>query len=162
MKTMPIVDFCGEKVSRLICGGNPQSGYSHVSSQLDWEMTQYYDMPNSQALLDECWRHGINTFQSRGYKSAPAVDQNAYAKDRFPPEDPVRMASLIQQVKKPCIAFKIMAASRNCTTSNSTHEAFRFAFENIKPTDIVNVGMFQKYKNQVAENAVFVREILDG
>ncbi len=38
---------------------------------------------------------------------------------------------------------------------------FRVAFENIKPADMVDVGMFQKYKNQVAENAAFVREILE-
>ena len=41
-------------------------------------------------------------------------------------------------------------------------KAFRYAFENIKPTDMVDVGMFQKYKNQVAENAAFVREILEA
>lgn len=34
------------------------------------------------------------------------------------------------------------------------------AFELIKPTDAVVVGMFQKHKNQVAENAAFVREAL--
>ncbi|MFC1461026.1 hypothetical protein ACFLQR_00750, partial [Verrucomicrobiota bacterium] len=60
------VDFFGKKVTRLICGGNPLSGYSHVSSELDREMVEYYTMPNLQALLDECWRQGINTFQSRG------------------------------------------------------------------------------------------------
>lgn len=46
--TLPTVDLCGKKVSRLICGGNPLSGYSHVSSQLDREMIEYYNMPNLQ------------------------------------------------------------------------------------------------------------------
>jgi len=63
---LPTVDFFGRKVTRLICGGNPLSGYSHVSAELDREMIEYYTMPNIQALLDECRRNGINTFQSRG------------------------------------------------------------------------------------------------
>ena len=269
---LPHVDFFGKKVSRLICGGNPQSGFSHVSAALDWEMIEHYTMPNQQALLDECWRNGINTFQSRGdrhqmrtalehrlrggqmqwlaqtasefsdlkahvaelvryqplaiyhhgthtdnswhtgkldavhdvvkaihdhglpagigshipevieyieeqgwetdfymccfynlarqYKSAPATDQDAYQRDQFPAGDPPRMTALMRTLRKPCIGFKLMAASRNCTTPATTREAFRYAFANIKPGDLVDVGMFQKHKNQVAENAAIVRELL--
>jgi len=270
---LPTVDFCGTRLTRLICGGNPLSGYSHVSSDLDRDMIEYYDMPNIQALLSECWRQGINTLQSRGdrhqmrallehrqrggkiqwiaqtasefasiagniaeiaryepiavyhhgthtdnswhtgriedihdlvkaihdqglpagvgshipevieyiedkgwetdfymccfynlarsYKSAPALDRDAYAKDQFPADDPIRMTAVMRQVNKPCIGFKILAASRNCSTPEAAREAFRFAFENIKPTDVVAVGMFQKYKNQVTENAELVRGILE-
>jgi hypothetical protein len=269
---LPTIDICGKKVTRLICGGNPMSGISHFSAEIDREMLEYYTMPNLQALLAECWERGINTFQSRGdrhqmrmylehrlsggpmqwiaqtasefashpaniaeiaryepiaiyhhgthtdnswhagridqvrdllkeihdrglpagigthipevveyceehgwetdfymccmynlargYKSAPATDQNAYAQDRFPEEDPPRMAGVMRLVDKPCIAFKIMAASRNCATPEATRAAFQFAFDNIKPTDAVDVGMFQKHRNQVAENASFVRELL--
>jgi hypothetical protein len=63
-------------------------------------------------------------------------------------------------VQKPCIGFKIMAASRNCNTPQDVRAAFQFAFDHLKPIDMVNVGMFPKHKNQVAENAQFVREIL--
>jgi hypothetical protein len=269
---LPTIDLCGRKVTRLICGGNPLSGFSHVSAELDRQMIEYYTMPNILALFDECLRHGINTFQSRGdrhqmraflehrlgggaiqwiaqtasefasipgniaeiagykptaiyhhgshtdnswhagriddvrdlikaihdhglpagigshipdviqycedkgwetdfymccaynlargYKSAPAVDRDAYARDRFPAEDPPRMMAVMRQVPKPCIAFKIMAASRNCATAEATRRAFEFAFANIKPTDAVVVGMLQKDRNQVAENAGCVREIL--
>jgi len=269
---LPTVDFCGREVTRLICGGNPLSGYSHVSAALNREMIEYYSMPNILSLLDECWRHGMNTFQSRGdrhqmraylehrqrggrmqwiaqtasefasvpaniaeiaryepiaifhhgthtdnswhrgeidrvedfvksihdqglpagvashipevieyiedegwetdfymccfynlargFKSAPAVEQDAYASDRYQDGDPIRMTALMRHVKKPCIGFKIMAASRNCSTLESTRQAFRFAFEAIKPGDIVDVGMFQKHKNQAAENAALVGEVL--
>jgi hypothetical protein len=97
---------------------------------------------------------------ARSYKGAPAVDRDAYARDQFPAEDPERMAAVIRAVRKPCIAFKIMAAGRNCTTPEATEKAFRFAFSRIKPTDVVDVGMFQKYGNQAAENARLVRKIL--
>jgi len=275
MSMLPAVDLCGKKLTRLICGGNPQCGYSHVSAELDWEMVRYYTMPNIQKLLADCWANGINTFVSRGdrlqmraylehrqsggqmqwlaqtgyeftdtisniretaryepmaichngthadncwhrgeidtvrdivkaihdaglpagvashipeviehieekgwevdfylccfynlargYKSSPAVDQDAYAKDRFPESDPARMGAVMRHVAKPCVGFKIMAASRRCHTPDATREAFRFAFGSIKSTDAVAVGMFQKHRNQVAENAAFVREVLgDG
>ncbi len=273
MPTLPTVDFFGKQVSRLICGGNPLGGFSHISDEVDREMIEYYTMPNIQKLLDDCWTQGINAFQSRGdchqmraflehrlaggqmhwiaqtatenanlrrnieeiasynslaiyqhgsqvdnswhrgdidqitpdilkaihdqglpagvaahnpkvieyieekgweadfymccfynlargYKAAPKTDRDAYANDRFPAEDPARMASVMRNVDKPCIAFKILAASRNCKTPESLRQAFQFAFDHIKPTDLVDVGMFPKYSDQPAENAAIVREIL--
>jgi hypothetical protein len=272
MSALPTTEFFGHRVSRLICGGNPLSGFSHVSAELDRAMIEYYNMPNLQSLLDECWKQDIHVFQSRGdrhqmrmflehqqkggqmkwiaqtasefasipgniaeiaqykpiaiyhhgthtdnswhtgtidkvhdlvkaihdqglpagvgshipevieymeakgwetdfymccfynlarqYKSAPAVDRDAYKRDQFPAEDPARMTAVMRQVRKPCIGFKLMAASRNCSTRETTEDAFRYAFNNIKPIDLVNVGMFQRDKNQVAENADIVRKIL--
>ena len=269
---LPTIDFCGHKLTRLICGGNPQSGYSHFSAEMNWEMVCYYTMPNIQKLLKDCWANGINTVQTRGdrlqmraylehclgggqmkwiaqtasgfsdinaniaeiarykpiaiyhhgthtdnswhsgkidavrdflktihdlglpagigthipeviqyaeekgwetdfymacfynlargYKTAPAAQQGAYAAERFPAEDPPRMTAVLRAVRKPCLGFKLMAASRNCTTPESTRRAFQFAFDNIKPSDAVVVGMFPKHKDQPAENAGFVREIL--
>jgi hypothetical protein len=63
---LPTTDIGRSKVTRLICGGNPISGISHYSSEMDSDMLRYYTMPNLQALLDECWRQGINTVQTRG------------------------------------------------------------------------------------------------
>jgi len=272
MGTLPTVELAGHRVSRLICGRNPQSGYSHVSDDLDWEMIRYYTMPNIQKLLAECWTNGINTHVSRGdrlqmrahlehrangghmqwiaqtacefsrtenniseiaryepiaichngthadncwhrgevdkvqdilrmihdrglpagiashipevieyveekgwdtdfymccfydlargYKAAPAVDRDAYARDRFPPGDPRRMAKDMRSVPTPCLGFKVLAASRNCSTPGAREGAFTFAFDHIKANDAVVVGMFQKRRNQAAENAQFVREIL--
>ena len=272
VNVLPTGDFGGKQVTRLICGGNPLSGFSHVSEALDREMIEYYSMPNIQALYDECWRNGINTIQSRGdrhlmrsflehrqnggqlqwiaqtasefadieaniaeiaryepiaiyhhgtdtdnswhageidrildvvkcikdtgllagigshipevieyaeekgwetdfymgclynlargYKSAPATEQNAYAQDRFPEEDPPRMAAVLRNIAKPCIGFKVLAASRNCTSDETTRAAFKFAFDHLKPNDAVSVGIFQKYRNQVAENAAIVRDLL--
>ena len=272
MPTLPTIDFFGRQVSRLICGGNPFSGFSHVNAELDREMVEYYTGPNTQALLDECLTQGINTMQSRGdrhqmravldhhlgggeiqwiaqtasefasipaniaeiacyqpiaiynhgthtdncwhrgdmdavrdlvrcikdqglpagvgthipeviehieaegwetdfymccfynlarqYKSAPAVEQDAYARDKFPAADPVRMTAVMRQVNKPCLGFKVLAASRKCGSAEDLHAAFEFALGNIKPTDALVAGMFQKHKNQIAENAAIVRAVL--
>jgi len=75
-------------------------------------------------------------------------------------EDRDRMVRFIQQVDKPCIAFKVLCANRKCATDQDTRAALEFAFTNIKPTDVVIVGMWQKYKDQVAQNVQWVNEIL--
>jgi len=269
---LPTIALGTHRITRLIIGGNPFSGNSHQNAQRDREMTEYYTMPRLQATLDECWRQGINTVQSRGdrhqmrmilehrlhggqmhwivqtasefadiranirliasykpiaiyhhgtdtdnawhagrideiadivkaikdiglpagvgthipqvieyaeehqwetdfymgcfynlargYKSAPATDRNAYAKDHFSPDDPDRMTTTLRQVDKPCLGFKILAAGRRCADEDSVNEAFQYAYNNLKSSDAVVVGMFQKYSNQVAQNAAIVRSLL--
>lgn len=62
----PLVSFGPHTVSRLIVGGNPISGNSHVSAALSREMTDYFTAANVKRLLADCERAGINTWQSRG------------------------------------------------------------------------------------------------
>lgn len=71
--------------------------------------------------------------------------------------DPPKMYKRIRQTKKPCIAYKILAAGRKCLTPASIEKAFQEAFENIKPSDAIIVGMYDRYVDQVAENCGYVR-----
>ena len=272
MNLLPTIKIGDKDVTRLICGGNPISGISHFSSEMDRDMLHYYTMPRLQALLEECWRQGINTVQTRGdrhtermymehvdnggklqwiaqtasefrdifaniaqiasfgpiaiyhhgthvdnswhegnfdqvrdylkaihdhglpagigthipevieyceehgwetdfymacfhnlargYKAAPAVERDAYAREQYQDGDREVMAKTIRQTPKPCLGFKIMSANRKCGSPESVRAAFEYAFANIKPTDGVVVGMFPKYGNQAEENARYVREIL--
>ncbi|MFB3924203.1 MAG: hypothetical protein ACE145_20975 [Terriglobia bacterium] len=73
--------------------------------------------------------------------------------------DPPRMCKMIQQTKKTCLGFKILAAGRKCDSPAQLREAFKFAFANIKPGDATIVGMFPKFSDQITENANIVREI---
>lgn len=66
--------------------------------------------------------------------------------------DPEKMCAVVRQVKKPCLAFKILAAGRKCDTRNITEQAFKYAFENIKKSDAVIVGMFPRDSDQVLED----------
>jgi hypothetical protein len=72
--------------------------------------------------------------------------------------DPARMYRVMRQTRKPCFAFKILAAGR--IADRGIEDAFRTAFESIKPTDGVYVGMFPKFKDEVRENAEIVHRIL--
>jgi hypothetical protein len=272
MSLLPTIRIGDKDVTRLICGGNPISGISHFSHEMDWDMLRYYTMPRLMELLDECVKQGINTLQTRGdfhtmrmyleycerggkiqwlvqtaseyrdlhanidrmasfgpiamyhhgthtdnswhegkidqvqeylkrihdhgmpaglgthipevieyaeehgwetdfymacfynlargYKAAPALEREAYAREQYQAGDPDRMTATILKTPKPCLGFKIMAANRKCGTPESVKAAFAYAFSRIKPTDAVVVGMFPKYGNQVAENAGYVREVL--
>ncbi len=63
---IPQVQFGKWKISRLIVGGNPISGNSHVSGRLSREMADYFTAARIKQLLRECENTGINTWQSRG------------------------------------------------------------------------------------------------
>jgi hypothetical protein len=76
--------------------------------------------------------------------------------------DRERMTQTIRATKRTCLAFKILAASRKCATPDHVREAFRYAFDNIKPQDAVVVGMFQRDMNQIAMNAGIVRDLLNA
>ena len=64
-ESMPVVQWGPHTISRLIVGGNPVSGTSHFSPQLDGEMRDYFTAANIKKMLAECERAGINTWQSR-------------------------------------------------------------------------------------------------
>ncbi|MHB8902520.1 MAG: hypothetical protein ACYC6Y_27480 [Thermoguttaceae bacterium] len=73
--------------------------------------------------------------------------------------DPQVMTQVVRQVDKPCFGFKILGAGRKCADQNTVREAFRFAFENIKPTDGVIVGMFPKYFDEIKANTEYARTL---
>ena len=74
--------------------------------------------------------------------------------------DPPRMFQVMRQTKKPCLAFKVLAAGRRAGSTRAVQQALREAFESIKPGDCVIVGMFPRFKDEVAENSNYVRRIL--
>ncbi len=76
--------------------------------------------------------------------------------ERFRLGDMSRAVDAIRQIRKPCIGYKIMGAGRI-----DARMAFEYAFENIKPTDVVNVGMFRGDKDAIVEeNVTLATEIL--
>jgi hypothetical protein len=77
----------------------------------------------------------------------------------FLESDPPQMCKAIRQSRKPCLAFKILAAGRHGSTREQLEAAFRFAFANIKPQDGVIVGMYPRFKDEVRENTEIVRRI---
>jgi len=267
---LPTIRIGQHDITRLVIGGNPFSGNSHMSAERDAEFADYYTNAAIVDALFECERQGINTVQARGdrhiiralreYRNAggtmhfiaqtaseladlhgnvrqiaaagaigayhhgsrtdslwragridevlplldtmrqsgllvglgthlpevvqyaeehgwdidfylacvytlgqrpreSAIVSGAQQEETFDDADRDVMFNTIRATPKPCFAFKILAAGRNCATAAAVREAFEIAFANIKPTDAVIVGMVQKHINQVEMNARIVREI---
>jgi hypothetical protein len=75
---------------------------------------------------------------------------------QFKLEDVFQAVQCVRRLAKPCIAYKIMGAGRM-----DAWMSFEYAFEQIKPGDLVNVGMHRGDKDgMVEENVEFVRRIL--
>ncbi len=101
-------------------------------------------------------------FLTRPHEAQPAVApppqetlQIAY---QFYRDDPRAMTAVVRQVPKPCFGFKILAAGRMCQSQQGVQEAFRFAFQNIKPSDGVIVGMYPRFFDEVRANAKYTRQ----
>jgi hypothetical protein len=84
----------------------------------------------------------------------------------FCPDDRFAMFEVINEVKKPFIAYKILAGGQVYIGKASdeydkvTRDVFEETYKNIKPGDIACVGVFQRDFNQLAVNSRLVAEVL--
>ena len=96
----------------------------------------------------------VKTHHSTNYWSKRRPDQNEdvidNTADNYWDMDPARTASVMQTVKKPWVAFKVLAAG-----AIRPETGFRFALEN--GADFLCVGMFDF---QVAQNTKLIRDLL--
>jgi hypothetical protein len=108
--------------------------------ELDFFMTCVYERHRSAQALEKLLGH------------VPLPVGEVYLQS-----DPPRMFKAIRQTKRTCLAFKILAAGRLSEQSFWVEKAFRETFEAIKPTDAAIVGIYDRYSDQPAQNAEFVR-----
>ncbi len=73
------------------------------------------------------------------------------------PKDPPRMFRVMRQTRRPCLAFKILAAGRVSDRKEWVEKAFRDTYQSIKPNDGVIVGIYDRYSDQPAEDAAYAR-----
>ena len=66
MPELPTIPFGPVEVTRLIVGGNPFCGNSHVDEPTSRDMAEYYTAENVVAALQACQAAGINAVQARG------------------------------------------------------------------------------------------------
>ena len=112
----------------------------------NWDVDFYSGCVYNRRRTPEQWRRALNgeIMETPG--------------DIYMQSDPPRMYKVMRQTSKPCFAFKILAAGR--IPDRGIEQAFRVAFESIKPNDGVYVGIFPKFKDEVRENAEIVHRIL--
>jgi len=66
MPMLPTVPFGPVEVTRLIVGGNPFCGNSHVDAEMSTDMAEYHTAEAVVKSLHACQKAGINGVQARG------------------------------------------------------------------------------------------------
>lgn len=116
---------------------------------------------NVKRVADEAWENDffMTCFY---YVTRPKEEQakTGYVVEGEPffQSDPKDMTKVIREVKKPCLAFKILGAGRLALRPGAVDRAFKFAMASIKPTDGVIVGMFPRYFDEIREDADMMRK----
>jgi hypothetical protein len=117
---------------------------------------------NIKRIADEGWENDF--FMTCFYYVTRYNDHpEQYAEQKvvgkaFYAQDAKTMTNVARQVGKPCLGFKILAGGRAPMNRGGVKKAFSFAFENLKPTDAVIVGMYPRFSDEVQENANLTRE----
>jgi len=84
----------------------------------------------------------------------------------YGPEDRLEMLEVIKKVKKPCIAYKLLAGGQALIGLDAeAREAtitrlFKETYENIKSTDIACIAVFQRDADQLAQDTRILKSIL--
>jgi hypothetical protein len=117
--------------------------YKYGRTKAEWEQA-YAANPGMAPAEVIHWHDGPNSHYGDG--------------SLFVRGDPPEMYKIVKQTKKPCFVYKILASGRLCEREEYVEQAFKECFANIKPTDAVVVGMYDKHIDQYAINAGYVRK----
>ena len=63
-ESLPTLAIGRYRLTRLIAGSNPISGYSHSTRNLDEHMREYFTHERVVAFVERCERMGINAWQT--------------------------------------------------------------------------------------------------
>jgi len=123
---------------------------------------------HNPAVVDVAESEGWETdyYQTCLYRLSRTVEESraefgeAPLGESFMERDPERMFKMIRATRKPCLAFKVMGAGRNIDSPQLVEQVVRTAYASIKPGDALIVGMYGRFKDEVAENVALARKIL--
>ncbi|MBM3335644.1 hypothetical protein FJY63_13375 [Candidatus Sumerlaeota bacterium] len=143
-------DAIGDFIKKIHDKGVPAGVSSHKPENIraveeknwgnDFFMTCFYNVVRSKEEM------------KRQFGAVPVDSLSFWA------DDPDAMTAVVRQSRKPCLGFKILAAGRLCSSPATVEQAFRYAFEHIKPTDGVIVGMYPRFSDEPAQNAALARK----
>jgi len=152
----------GGATDRLFADGKSQDVHDFVKEAHDRGVLAGVSAHNPDCIkriADEGWE--VDLFMACFYfltrkKTGPS--ETLHVGYPFYAADPQAMTAVIRQVKQPCLGFKILAAGRMCASQQTVKEAFRFAFEHIKPADGVIVGMYPRFFDEIRACAQYTRD----
>jgi len=144
------LDFAHDYLKRIRDAGLLVGVSTHMPDVVDYVESKGWDVDYYMTCVYERHRSAEALKQLLGYVPLPVGE--VYLR-----EDPPRMYRAMRATKRPCLAFKILAAGRLSDHPAWVDMAFRETFAGIKPTDGVIVGFYDRYSDQPAECAELVR-----
>lgn len=144
------LDFAHDYLKRIRDAGLLVGVSTHMPDVVDYVESKGWDVDYYMTCVYERHRSAEALKKLLGYVPLPVNE--VYLR-----EDPPRMFRAMQATRRPCLAFKILAAGRLCESPAMVDMAFRETFAGIKPTDAVIVGIYDRYSDQPAECAELVR-----
>jgi hypothetical protein len=109
-----------------------------------------------------------NTRRNRKGEQSSFITGKSKSELVFHPDDRLTMFPIIRAIKKPVVVIKALAGGQILIGKKEEEypavieKYMAEVFDNIKPNDIICVGVYQKYKDQLKENAEIVSRILGG
>jgi hypothetical protein len=140
------LDVIHDCLKRIRDAGLAVGVSTHMPAVVDAIESKGWDVDYYQTCVYERHRSAEELKKYLGH--VPVAPGEVYLRD-----DPPRMFKAIQQTKRTCLAFKILAGGRR----NDVEQAFRETFAGIKPTDAVVVGIYDRYSDQAGQNAALAR-----
>jgi hypothetical protein len=135
--------------------------FKEIESQdwdVDYYMTCLYKYGRTKAEWEKAFEYNPGMMPAEIYHSKEPTSEHYGGETAFVRGDPAEMYQVIKQTRKPCFVYKILASGRLCEKPEFVEAAFKECFANIKPTDAVVVGMYDKHIDQYAMNAEYVRK----
>ena len=123
---------------------------------VDYYMTCVYKYGRTHAEWEKAFASNPGMAPAELYHSREGTSDVYGGEMSFVRGDPPEMYKIIKQTKKPCWVYKILASGRLCETPEFVETAFKDCFANIKSTDAVVVGMWDKHMDQYAINKEYV------
>jgi hypothetical protein len=140
------LDVIHDRLKRIRDAGLLVGVSTHMPDVVDAVESKGWDVDYFQTCVYERHRDEAALLKLLGHVPLPV-------REVYLTSDPPRMFKAIQQTKRPCLAFKILAAGRR----HDVEQAFRETFAGIKPTDAVIVGIYDRYSDQAGQNAALAR-----
>ena len=123
---------------------------THMPAVIDAIEDKGWDVDYYMACVYERHRTETELKKLLGYVPIPL-------REVYLQEDPPRMFKAMRQTKRPCLAFKVLAAGRLSERKAWVEKAFRDTFQSIKAKDGIIIGIYDQYSDQPAEDAEYTR-----
>jgi len=142
------LDLIHDCLKRIRDAGLAVGVSTHMPAVVDTIESKGWDVDYYQTCVYERHRSAEELKKYLGH--VPVSPGEVYLRD-----DPPRMFKVVQQTKRTCLAFKILAGGRRY----DVEQAFRETFAAIKPADAVIVGIYDRFSDQAGQNAALARRL---